>query len=94
MMETIKQILIQRGYPENAAVLVAEKLSMISPRLKPALDTWLRTGAEPEECAEGFSTKNLMKKQKNMKYPAALLSIDWLLRDPHIAKPIIEKGLK
>lgn len=93
-METIKQTLIQRGYPEKAAILVADKLAKISPCLKPALDAWLSTGAEPEESAEGFSTKSLMEKQKNMKYPAALLSIDWLIREPNIAKPIIEKGSK
>ena len=94
MMETVKQILIQRGYPGTAAILVAEKLAKISQRLKPALDAWLSTGAEPVECAEGLSTKILMEKQKNMKYPAALLSIDWLIREPNIAKAIIEKGLK
>lgn len=93
-MESIKQTLIQRGYPEKAAILVAEKLINISPQLKPALDAWLTTGAEPEVCSEGFSTKTLMEKQSRMKYPAALLSIDWLRREPQIAKPIIEKGLK
>lgn len=93
-MEAIKNILIERGYPEKPAILVAEKLANISPSLKPALDAWLKDGMETDESAEGFSTSSLMSKQKGMTYPAALLSIDWLLREPQKAKPIIEKGIK
>lgn len=93
-METIKNILIERGYPEKPATLVAEKLAHISPSLKPSLDAWLKDGKETDESAEGFSTSSLMQKQKGMTYPAALLSIDWLLREPQKAKTIIEKGIK
>lgn len=94
MIENIKQILIERGYPESPAALVAEKLTHISTVLKPALDLWLKDGKETEMSAEGISTSGLMAKQKGMTYPAALLSIDWLLREPMKAKAIIEKGLK
>lgn len=93
-METIKQTLIERGYPEKAAILVAEKLTHISQNLKPALEAWLKEGKETEESAEGFSTSSLMARQTGMTYPAALLSIDWLLREPQKAKAIIEKGIK
>lgn len=94
MMETIKKILIDRGYPEKPAILVAEKLAHISSSLKPALDTWLKDGKETDETAEGFSTSSLMAKKPGMTYPAALLSIDWLLREPQKALAIIEKGIK
>lgn len=93
-MESIKQILEQRGYPEKAAILVSKELSNISPSLKPALDAWLKDTTETDVSAEGYSTSFLMQKQKGMLYPAALLSIDWLMKEPQIAKPIIDKGIQ
>ena len=42
---------------------------------------------------EEFSIKGIMQKY-NMKYPAALLSINWILNDPKTAIPIIKKGIR
>ena len=30
----------------------------------------------------------------NLKYPAALLSIDWVIKEPNIAISAIEKGIR
>lgn len=93
-MEDIVKILIERGYPENAAMVVAGKLSNLSGLLKDAAQTWLNTGSEPVVASHGYSTKSLMERHPGMTYPAALLTVDWLERDPEKAKTIIEKGIK
>ncbi|MDE6383973.1 MAG: hypothetical protein K2K79_06455 [Paramuribaculum sp.] len=81
-METITRILIERGYPEKIACQTAERLERMAPELKEALAVWL----ENEECpivgAEGYTTADLMKRTPGMTYPAALLTLDWLKREP------------
>lgn len=93
MENTIKR-LISIGYPEAAAKLVADNLSALSGNLKIAADKWINLGIELDVESHGYSTHSLMQRFRGMTYPAALLSIDWLNRDPQIAKSIIENGLK
>lgn len=90
----IKTILIERGYPESAAISVAQKLATLKGKLKEAASEWLSTGEEAEVASNGYSTKSLMEKYPGMTYPAALLTIDWFEREPDKAKPIIEKGIR
>jgi len=94
MMEDIKKILIERGYPENAAIQVAQKLASFSGKLREAASAWIEKEAEPEVASNGYSTQSLMEKFPGMTYPAALLTIDWLEREPEKAKPVIEKGIR
>lgn len=87
-------ILIERSYPENAAITVAQKLTTLKGKFKGAASEWLSTGHEAEVAANGYSTKSLMERFPGMTYPAALLTIDWLNRDPEKAKHTIEKGIR
>lgn len=89
----MKDILINRGFTEKQASRLAEELSNIDERLKDALDKWLKDGTETDYMAEGFSIIGL-KQQYEMTYPAALLSIDWVLKDPDNAVKCIKKGLR
>lgn len=93
-MENITKILIGRGYPEKAAILVAQKLSDLTGSLKEVASVWLNTAEELEISSHGHSTTSLMKRHPGMTYPAALLTIDWLEREPKKAKSIIEKGIR
>ncbi|MDE6783175.1 MAG: hypothetical protein K2J17_05580 [Paramuribaculum sp.] len=93
-METITRILIERGYPEKIACQTAERMERMAPELKEALAVWL----ENEECpivgAEGYTTADLMKRTPGMTYPAALLTLDWLKREPGKASQTIERGIR
>lgn len=93
-MENIIDILIKRGYPAPAAKTVAEKLEKLTGENKKAASEWLESGQEPLIASHGYSTASLMKKYPRMTYPAALLTIDWLDREPEKAKPVIEKGIR
>lgn len=90
---TMKDILINRGFTEKQATRLTEELSNIDERLQKALEKWLKDGTETDFSAEGFSVIGL-KQQYEMTYPAALLSIDWVLKDPDNAVICIKKGLR
>lgn len=86
--------LIENGYSEKEAKIVAEKLSLLTGAFKEAATVWLNTTEETEISSHGYSTKSLMKRHPKMTYPAALLTIDWLEREPEKAKSAIEKGIR
>lgn len=85
--------LIAKGYPEKAASILAEDLSRVSTELGPCLKSWLESGEEVDYSVEGFSIKGLMQKYQ-LQYPAALLSIDWLIKDPATAIAAINRGVR
>lgn len=93
-MENITRILIERGYPEKIARQTAERLGHIVPELKEALTAWLEKGECPILEAEGYTTADLMKRTPGMTYPAALLTLDWLKREPEKASQTIERGIR
>lgn len=85
----IKEILVQRGYNENRAELVARELINIDAELIDPLNKWLDDGKETEVEYEGVSLMHLMRQSK-LTYPAALLSIDWIYKDAETALPILK----
>lgn len=89
----MEETLIKRGYTQKQALLLSKELKDIDERLKPALDNWMKDETETEFMAEGFTILGL-KQQYDMTYPAALLSIDWILKDPNNAVKCIKKGLR
>lgn len=93
-MENIKKILIERGYPEKAAETTASNIAKLSGEMKEAIQTWLHTNKETDMGSNGYTISSLMNRFKGMTYPAALLTIDWLKREPETAKKAIERGLR
>lgn len=91
--EQIKNILIDRGYSKQGAETASSDLTAVNNVLQPCLDSWLIDGTEQDFSADGFSIKGIMEKY-GMKYPAALLSINWILNDPQTAVPIIKRGIR
>lgn len=85
----IKDILVQRGYNENRAELVARELTIIDSELIEPFDQWLSKGTETEVEYKGVSLMHLMQHYK-LTYPAALLSIDWIYKDEEIALSILK----
>lgn len=94
MMENVIKALIERGYPQAAAKIVAGKLSNLSGELKAAADLWLESGQVTVVDSNGYSTQSLMARFPGMTYPAAVLTIDWLKREPEKAIKSIEGGIR
>lgn len=91
--EDIIQSLIKNRYPNNVIDGVADELMSIDKKLIPLLLKWVEDNTETDYAVEGFTLLELKDVYK-MSYPAALLSIDWLIKEPHIAKQAISKGIK
>lgn len=92
-MKNISRILQDRGYSEKQSVRVAAELQYIDDNLKSHLNKWLVSEEESDYYAEGFSLLEL-KRKYDMTYPAALLTMDWLIKEPENAIRSINKGLK
>lgn len=84
--------LISQGYNHTNAKIVADELLKVSLLLKPYLKGWLN-GIETDYTCYGYSIIGLMNTRR-MTYPAALLTIDWLIKEPEQAKKSIEKGVR
>lgn len=92
-MENIKTILVERGYPEKQAFSVASDLLEIDISLRNALQHWLVTEKETDFQVAGFKLSEL-KHKFDMTYPAALLTMDWLIKEPILAIKSINRGIK
>ena len=92
-MKTIQDILIERGYPEKQAVSVASDLQEIDSTLRAGLQSWLADQTETDYLIEGFKLSEL-KQKFDMIYPAALLTMDWLIKEPELAKKSIQRGIR
>lgn len=94
MMKSIKEILIERGYPESAAIATSSNLSRLTGRFQTAIERWLADETETDLDSHGYSSKELMARFKGMTYPATVLTLDWLERDPEKVIRTIEQGIR
>ena len=94
MKEEIVEILMKElDYSEHAAELTADDLIKIHPQLHPALQKWLDTRIITNVEVLGFSIKQLME-QREYTFPSALISMDWLLTEPDIAKEELSEDVR
>ena len=94
MEELVYKTLLERGYDEKAARMVLPDLLGLSEPLKSLLKAWLENEKQQSDYAiAGFSVSE-MQKERGMNYPAALLTIDWLIKEPENAKKSLTKGLR
>ena len=92
-MKAIQDILIERGYPQKQAISIASDLQAIDPALQNGLQSWLADQTETDYLIEGFKLSDL-KQKFDMTYPAALLTVDWLIKEPELAKKSIQRGIR
>ena len=92
--QNIEKTLVERcKYTEKQAALIANELMLIDTTLNPLLNKWIEEGIESNYSVKEFTLCDIQSKY-NMTYPAALLTIDWLIKDPKVATEAIEYGLK
>jgi hypothetical protein len=93
MKNKIYTALIENGYSERSAKLILNDLLQLSAPLDAFLVEWIENGTCKDFITEGFSIKDFQDK-RSMKYPAALLTMDWLLKEPQKAKESLRRGLR
>jgi len=89
--DLIKRLQTDFGFPPTGAQLVTDKLVASQPVIKAAFLKWWQTGEFTPLEIEGYTWESLMEKH-SMKPIAALLTLDWLLREPEKAGASLRKG--
>ena len=65
----------------------------ISEKLTPILEEWLNDeNCQKDYSIEGHSIQEFL--EDGMKYPAAVLTMDWLIKDPQVALKSLTKGIR
>lgn len=92
--EYIYKILIDRGYNAHTAHLVAEDLTHLHESLHDCLSGWLRDESDRKDFKVHNYSISQLQAERLMSYPAALLTIDWLIKEPEKATKSLMKKLK
>ena len=90
----IQEILMQRGYIQRNASLVAEEMVNIAPQLQQYLEAWLMDKSYNENYEVGEYSLRRLQEERRMNYPAALLTMDWLIKEPEAALRSLNRGIK
>lgn len=93
-MEDIKSIILSRfGCSEQDAEHITSKLEQMDKALVPMFERWARDMeySNTEEYA-GYSVDSLQR-DYGMNFVAALLTIDWIIKDPQKAIPALQAGI-
>ncbi|MBQ2856269.1 MAG: hypothetical protein IJE78_03945 [Bacteroidaceae bacterium] len=92
-MEKIKQMLLERGYAGKQVNTVINDLMAMDESLKEGFSLWIETEKETDCTIKGITLSEL-KKKFGMTYPAALLTMDWIIKEPEKAIESINYGIK
>lgn len=84
--------LTEQGYQSKMAEMVAKELMNVDNSLSMLVVNWLKDEITDFE-SHGYSITGLMK-DRNMTYPAALLTIDWLIKEPEKALESLTNGYR
>ena len=87
-------IIARTGCSKGEASIIAADLETLSPELVPHLKAWLKdeTYTFGEEY-EGYSLSSLMR-DWGMNFTGAILTLDWLIREPEAAKKALANGIR
>lgn len=92
-MEQIKQVLLERGYTDKQVNAVINDLLAIDESLIEGFSLWIESEKETDYTIKGITLSDL-KKKFDMTYPAALLTIDWIIKDSEKAIESINRGIR
>ena len=94
MEELVYKTLLERENDEKTARMVSPDLLDLSEPLKNLLKAWLENEKQQSDYAVAGFTVSEMQNERGMNYPAALLTMDWLMKEPEKAKRSLTKGIK
>ena len=86
-------ILKEEDYPVHMIERTASKLENLQPIVAAALENWISKGDFPLLTVDDYSFSSLVS-DYGMKPIGALLTLDWLIRDPERAKQSLKRGIR
>ncbi len=92
--EIIYKILTGRGYDAKSASLIIPELQVLIAPLDTYFEQWVKDESSTQDyVSNGYSIKQLME-ERGMTYPAALLTMDWIIKEPENAIRSLKRGIK
>jgi hypothetical protein len=89
--DLIQRLIAEFQYPPKGADLVANKLLALTPVVHEAFQKFWDHAELPDLEIEGYTVQKLMVEHQ-MKPLAALLTLDWLVREPEKALASLRRG--
>lgn len=90
--EIIARLVAEFGYTEKNAESVAHDLRACTPIVQEAFEKWWRgEGLDPHLEVKGYTLKRLVE-EYGFGPIAALLDMDWLIREPEKASQALSEG--
>jgi hypothetical protein len=86
----LERITTEFDYPLPRAESATKKLLDLQPQLKSEFEQWWHTGQLPTIEIEGYTVQRLMT-EREMNPIAAILALDWLIREPEFAKESFQR---
>ncbi len=94
MREDIVNILVDRlGRSVGEAGRLNEELKSLDSKLTPLLQRWLDTNTGSDDTLYSGYSINSLRESFGMDFIAALLTLDWIIKEPEAAIPAIESGV-
>ena len=81
----IEKILREEGYPSYMIEQTVTKIDNFQPSVKACFEKWVEDGTPPDIEIGGFTFRRFIEEQDKTPI-AAFLALDWLVREPEIAK--------
>lgn len=89
--ELLARLVSDLGYPTSGAELLADQIEHLQPQLVEIFSRWWEGGALPAIEVGGYTASRLVE-EFGFTPLAALLTLDWLIREPEVAKTAIKSG--
>lgn len=91
----MKSIIIERLHcSEKRAAIIENDLRQIDPELRPILNQWLQDGhCSNDTVYHGYSLDRLMN-DMGMRFTGALLTLDWIIKDPEEAIKALSEPIR
>lgn len=86
----IIDILVNReGYSRTNAIVASQEAKSLCKELAPLYEAWLKDSTQNDYISDELSLLKIMEDTKST-YLAALLNMDWIIKEPDVAIPVIK----
>ena len=93
-MENIRELLMSRfGYSEPDACVMCNDLEQLDQALVPVLAKWIKDGDCSDSTEYSGYSINSLRAEYEMNSIAALLTLDWIIKEPEQAISAIKGGI-
>ncbi|MCR5024065.1 MAG: hypothetical protein K6A90_07010 [Lachnospiraceae bacterium] len=92
-MTIIEKIIKKNHCSKTDAAEIADGVRWLDDKLKPIFDAWINDKPYTDISISGYSIESLIN-DYDMEFTGALLTLDWICKDPNMAISALRSGIK